>query len=123
MVDEPDPNSSDPVVDFHLPSLLAQARALAEVSPEMRVVGLVADKGTTEAAMLTSKGTMLTTGPDKSVSALVSRELAKDILHNANPKLLEWLYEDWAGSQRRLPVIHAARQGARTGSIPYDLPV
>ena len=123
MVEEPDPNSPDPVVAFHLPSLLAQARALAEVSPEMRVVGLVADKGTSEAALLLSKKTKLTTGPDESVSALVSRELAKDILHNANPSLLEWLYEDWAGSQRRLPVIHAARQGARTGSIPYDLPV
>ena len=123
MVDEPDPNSTDEVVDFHLPSLLAQARALAEVVPEMRVVGLGADKGTSEAALLLSKKTKLTTGPDQSVSALASRELAKDILRNANPKLLEWLYEDWAGSQRRLPVIHSARAGTRTGSIPYDLPV
>jgi hypothetical protein len=123
MVDEPDPNSSDPVVDFHLPSLLAQARALAELSPEMRVVGLVADKGTSEADMLASKGTKLTTGPDESVSALLSRELAKDILYNANPKLLEWLYHDWLGSDRRLPIIHSADHGTRTGSIPYDLPV
>ena len=94
MVDEPDPNSSDEVVDFHLHSLLAQAKEVARVRPEMRLVGLVADEGTPEAALLLSKKTKLATAPDRRVSALLSRELAKSILVDTTPKLLDWLEDD-----------------------------
>src|SRR5262245_22399197 len=119
MANEPDPNASDEVVDFHLPSLLMQARALAEVEPEMRVVGLVADKGTPEAKMLQAKGTNLDTGPDQSVSALISRELAKDIVRKT-PNAQEWLFEDRSGPHRMLPIIHSASRSMRTMSVSYD---
>jgi hypothetical protein len=119
MVNEPDPDSSDEVVDFHLPSLLAQARALAQVDPGMRVVGLVADKGTPEARMLQKKGPNLDTGPDQSVSALISRELAKDIVRST-PSSREWLFEDRSGPHRMLPIIHSASRSMRTMSISYD---
>ena len=117
-----DPNLTDPVVDQHLPSLLAQARRLSADKPETRIVGLVADEGTWEAALLLSKGVKLATAPDKSVSALIERDLAKELLRTS-PRVLEWLYHDWEGSDRRLPIIHTALHRIRTGSMSYSLPV
>lgn len=122
MVDEIDPSHSDPVVAFHLPSLLAQAVESARVWPKLRLVGLVAEEGTPEAALLKAKGTSLTTAPDRSVSALISRKIAKDILIESNPHAREWLFEDGSGTHRRLPIIQSASRGVRTTSAPYDLP-
>lgn len=122
MSDQPDPNATDKVIAFHLPSLLTHARVFAQTDPGMRVVGLVADEGTQEAALLKSRGTELTTDPDQSVSALVSREIAKDILLDANPQVMEWLFHDWVGSQRILPVIRSARHGIRTAAFSYSWP-
>ena len=122
MADTTDPNAPDEAVNFHLPGLLAQAVGAARAWPKMRIVGIIADEGTPEAKFLQSQGSELATGPDRSVSALLSRELAKDILLQLSPGQLEWLFDEGSGSNCRLPIIRSARHGIRIMATPYVLP-
>lgn len=114
-------NSSDAPVVLHGAALIAQAKDVARERPDERIVGVVAEKDTPEAAHLLGIGARVNRARDGSVSALISRESAKKHLVNMTPQLLEWLEDDGEGSHRKLPVIHAARRGLRTTALEDDI--
>ena len=121
MVDEIGPGHSDPVVDLHLAFLISEARVRTRESPVDRFVGIVADAKTPEEMFLVQSEEKISRAHDKSVSALIPREVAKEHLRDASPRMLDWLDDEGDGPRRKLSIIHAAKLGLRMVITAYDL--
>ena len=121
MVDEIGPRHSDPVVDLHLAFLISEARGRTRENPADRFVGIVADAKTPEEMFLVQSEEKISRAHDKSVSALIPREAAKELLRDASPGMLDWLDDEGDGPRRKLSTIHAAKLGMRMVITEYAL--
>lgn len=116
------PGNREDAVERFEPRFLRMAIELSRREPELRFVAFVAEADAPEAKELRQAKGEILAASDGSVAALVTRESAKGMLAGASPSLLDWLEDEGSGSNRKLPVIHAARRGMRTTTIEYVLP-
>lgn len=106
-------------VPYFAPRLIALAIELLTEQPDRRLVALIGEKGTVEAAdLVASPVDDILRGPDGSAAAIITRDSAK----RKFPVLWEFLPDEGTGPTRTLPTVHASLQGVRAEGIHYAAP-